>query len=587
MRSTCAWKRKGVVALDQASCFTAYGYIDHSLTTSDQAARVTIMRPVLHYRQIIGLAIWFAATTGFVMSTVAAARTIEEVVITPKYETAGIIVRSDAEELGLEIRKGKNFLAAHPFVRYDRNHFASSLFDLVPDTEYTLRIGGNVVRTFRTKPEFVLPPPTRVVRVTNLRALQDAVDVARPGTTILVAPGNYQGHLTVRRSGMPGRPIVIRGDVPKKMTMPTRERTGLPVIDASGHETGILIENASHVVLDSLQVRNAEKHGVYLLRASHSIVQYMQIYDNGTWNLIISKGGERAGRHLVQYNHIADLEHGRFRFDYRGQEDVTYFGIIQDNQGGWGSTIRGNYVEGHIDGISPSGDEHELKRIPENYPDVLKTWINREVDIYDNIVVEQRDDGINADGVGVNIRIFRNLVRRTQNATSIAPAGPGPFFFLRNILVEYNESGVKFNTASGRGLIRNVFYYHNTFVPGKFNRHGILSLWAGTPSKNIIFRNNIFTGRLDAFSFQGVAHRPDMDYDLWFARGVKQAKRRFKKAGLSWETHGVFTDPDLTRDYALRSGSPAIDQAVGLPGINNNYYGAGPDLGAIEYLPNE
>ena len=545
------------------------------------------MRFPRYTRQMMVFISWVAVAAGFANQTALAAPKIEEVVVTPKYETAGIIVRSDATKLSLEMREGKSFLAAHPFVRYDRHHLASSLFGLKPDTEYTVRIGGTLVRTFRTKPEFRLPPPARVVRVTSLSALQDAVAVAQPGTTILVAPGTYRGTITVRRSGMPGQPIVIRGDVPGKLKTPTRERSGLPVIDARGYETGILIENASHVVLDSLQVRNAEKHGVYLLRASHCVVQYMQIYDNGSWNLIISKGGEQAGRHLVQYNHIADLEHGRFRFDYRDQKGVTYYGIIQDNQGGWGSTIRGNYIEGHVDGMSPTGDEHELERIPETYPDVLAKWTSREVDIYDNTIVNQRDDGIEADGVCVNMRIFRNRIQRAQNATAIAPSGPGPFFFLRNILVEYNESGVKFNTASGRGLIRNVYYYHNTFVPWKFNDYGILTLWAGTPSKNIVFRNNIFAGRLPAFSFQGVAHRPDMDYDLWYAYGVKQAKRRFKQAGLAWETHGVFADPELTRDFALRSGSAAIDHAIALPGINNNYYGAGPDLGAIEYLPNK
>jgi hypothetical protein len=546
-----------------------------------------LMRFPRYIRKMVVLPGWIVVAAGFANQMVMAAPGIAEVVITPKYETAGIIVRSDAEELALEIRKGKSFLAAHPFVRYDRHHLASSLFDLVPDTKYTIRIGGTLVRTFRTRPEFTLPSPARVVRVTSLHALQDAVAVAQPGTTILVAPGTYYGTVTVRRSGSPGLPIVIRGDVSGWSKIPARERRGLPVIDARGHETGILIENASHVVLDNLQVRNAEKHGVYLLRASHCVVQYMQIYDNGTWNLIISKGGEQAGRHLVQYNHIADLEHGHFRFDYRGQKGVTYYGIIQDNQGGWGSTIRGNYIEGHVDGISPTGDEHELVQIPETYPDVLAKWTSREVDIYDNIVVDQRDDGIEADGVCVNMRIFRNRIQRAQNATSIAPAGPGPFFFLRNVLVEYNESGVKFNTAPGRGLIRNVYYYHNTFIPWEFNDRGILTLWAGTPSKNIVFRNNIFAGRLRAFSFQGVAHRPNMDYDLWYAKGVKQAKRKFKQAGLAWETHGVFADPELTRDYALKPGSAAIDHAIALPGINNNYYGAGPDLGAIEYSPNK
>lgn len=509
---------------------------------------------------------------------------IEDVAITPKYETAGIIVRSDAEGLAIEVsQQDREFQPAHSFVRYDRDHLATSLFGLTPDTRYKIRIGGKVIREFRTKKEFVLPRALREVRVSTMQSLQAAVDSALPGTTILVSPGTYRGQLTIARSGTLQAPIVIRGDI-KEDILPTWERKGFPVIDATGHESGILVEGVSHVILDSLQVRNAQKHGVYLLRSGDCIVQRMQIYDNGTWNLIVSKGGATAGRHLIQYNHVADLVHGKFSFDYRGDKDVTYYGIIQDNQGGWGTTIRGNYVDGHVDGISPSGDEHELKHIPENYPDVLSRWINREVDVYDNTIVNHRDDAIEADGVCVNLRVFRNYVRRAQNATSIAPAGPGPVFFVRNIFAEYNESGVKLNTSDGRGTIRNIFYYHNTYVPWKYNRLGILTIWSGTPSENIVFRNNIFTGDTRAISFQGLAHRPDMDYDLWHAQGVDEARSRFKDGGLQWETHGLFANPRMTPGYHLKGNSPAIDKGVRIPGINDGWLGMNPDIGAYEYL---
>ncbi len=512
---------------------------------------------------------------------------VDDIVITPKYETAGVIVRSDAKALSVEIaRPGQEFQPAHPFIRYDRNHLATSFFGLVPDTRYRIRIGGRTLREFSTKKEFVLPRLGREVRVSTMQSLQAAVNSAQPGTTILVSPGTYRGQLTIRRSGTVQAPIIIRGDI-EELALPTWESKGLPVIDASGQETGILVEDASHIILDALQVRNARKHGVYLLRAGDCVVQHMQIYDNGTWNLIISQGGVKAGRHLIQYNHIADLEHGKFSFDYRGDKTVTYYGIIQDNQGGWGTTIRANYVEGHVDGISPSGDEHDLKYIPEDYPDVLAKWVNREVDVYDNIIINQRDDAIEGDGVCVNLRVFRNYVRRAQNATSIAPVGPGPVFFVRNVFVEYNESGVKFNTGDGRGTIRNVFYYHNTFAPWEYNRLGILTIWSGTPSKNIVFRNNIFAGDARAISFQGVAHQPDMDYDLWHAREIDESRARFEDAGLKWETHGFFADPLLMPDHHLRRNSPAIDKGIRIPGINDNWRGDGPDLGAHEFVTGE
>ena len=519
---------------------------------------------------------------GLVVVRSGASPDVMDVSITPKYETAGIIVRTDAAALSLEIERGGRYVPAHPFVRYDAGHMASSLFGLRPGSRYRIRIGGKHVREFSTLRDFVIPEPERVIRVTTMDALKRAVGAARPGTEIRVAPGIYRGSVIITKSGRANAPIVLRGDV-AEVNIPIERRTGLPVIDATGEDSGIEIRGASHVVLDGLQVRNAEKHGVYLLRASHCVVQNMQIYDNGYWNLIISKGGESAGRHLIQYNHVADKVHGKFVFSYRRQPGVTYYGIQQDNQGGWGTTIRGNVVEGHVDGIMSSGDESMLRDVPEDHPDVLSKWVNREVDVYDNVIRNHRDDAIEADGICVNQRVFRNLLVRSQNATSVSPAGPGPFFFVRNLMIDYQEGGAKLNTGAGRGVIRNIYYYHNVFRPSSDNRYGgALTLWMGTPSKNLFFRNNIFTGRVKAISFQGLPHTPDMDYDLWDTLDIEKARQRFLSNGIVWEPHGVFASARLDDNHRPLADSPAIDRGILIPGINDDFRGAGPDLGAYE-----
>jgi hypothetical protein len=58
------------------------------------------------------------------------------------------------------------------------------------------------------------------------------------------------------------------------------------------------------------------------------------------------------------------------------------------------------------------------------------------------------------------------------------------------------------------------------------------------------------------------------------------------QAGTAQELNGVAADPLLELDEngipVPSSNSPAIDRGVHIPGINDDYVAAAPDLGAIE-----
>jgi len=52
------------------------------------------------------------------------------------------------------------------------------------------------------------------------------------------------------------------------------------------------------------------------------------------------------------------------------------------------------------------------------------------------------------------------------------------------------------------------------------------------------------------------------------------------------EAHGIsaapgFISPD-TADFTLGAASPLVDRGLYIPGINDGYQGAAPDIGAIE-----
>ena len=243
-----------------------------------------------------------------------------------------------------------------------------------------------------------------------------------------------------------------------------------------------------------------------------------------------------------------------------------------------------------MDNISCGGDEGDSALCTETYLDVLGTWFNHSMDVYDNVFTNARDDAIETDGIAVNMRVFRNRLDFEQNAVSVSPVLPGPIFIVRNVATTWNESCVKYNTEDGRGTIRNIFFYHNTFVRDTYKTSTgvIMTNWTGTPSKNIVFRGNILQGPNKFFGFQDPKpfHQLDMDYDLWYstgyANGYADTWSVFHAAGLAWETHGVFSAPALNSNLTLPPTSPAVDKAILVPGINANFFGNAPDIGAAE-----
>jgi hypothetical protein len=57
------------------------------------------------------------------------------------------------------------------------------------------------------------------------------------------------------------------------------------------------------------------------------------------------------------------------------------------------------------------------------------------------------------------------------------------------------------------------------------------------------------------------------------------------------ELHGLSSAPGFSNpasgDYTLSSGSPLIDRGLIIPGINDDYAGRAPDIGAFENRDNQ
>ncbi|MDB4450429.1 hypothetical protein N9127_05160, partial [Akkermansiaceae bacterium] len=89
------------------------------------------------------------------------------------------------------------------------------------------------------------------VRVANREELESAIRAAQPGTTILLAPGNYQGDLTARN---------LRGTQAQPITIAGADHNNPPVF-VSGR-SGLHFIAPHYLTLRNLIVSNIETNGI-------------------------------------------------------------------------------------------------------------------------------------------------------------------------------------------------------------------------------------------------------------------------------------------------------------------------------------
>jgi hypothetical protein len=277
------------------------------------------------------------------------------------------------------------------------------------------------------------------------------------------------------------------------------------------------------------------------------------------------------------------------------------------------------YGPGHVIAHNSIAYFHDALAIstygtPESDPDRRASSI----DIYNNDFHMFNDDFVETDGGVHNVRVFNNRgVNAAQGGYSSQPVFGGPVYFFRNILYHV-PSGVAFKfSAKPAGL----FVWHNTII----GEHLL-----GDPSANMHFRNNLFLGRdtpgRGILTLANSTAHNTTDYNGYRPnKDVKDQYRYFKpksgpnvyeapreawqsfatlkdfQAATGQETHSIEVDfdifeklspPDPAKRYAvyhamdlnfkLNPNGKAVDAAVKIPGVNEDFAGRAPDLGALE-----
>lgn len=118
------------------------------------------------------------------------------------------------------------------------------------------------------KPLIALDPERRVfvssqaagagdgTKARPFRSLQIALNRAKPGDQIIVAPGAYAPSV-IKRSGTPSNPIIVSGQ---------SDASGRPVIDGTDTKVRGLIEirGASHITVSGFRLQNAPRDGIFV-----------------------------------------------------------------------------------------------------------------------------------------------------------------------------------------------------------------------------------------------------------------------------------------------------------------------------------
>ena len=255
-----------------------------------------------------------------------------------------------------------------------------------------------------------------------------------------------------------------------------------------------------------------------------------------------------------------------------------------------GNVIRNNVFKNMFDGCDLTSGTGGVKN----------------TDFYNNTLGPCGDDGVEADGKTQNVRYYGNTFKDFLTGISTAPAEGGPSYIFRNYM--YNKEGSTWHSNNTGGFnsypfkfnhgyaqtIDWVYLYHNTYYTDIANSPGFLfknySNW-----NNVISRNNIYTGTTYALENWSTTNPVDFDYDNLYTTGtvpVRWAGVNYSSLSAFYtattqEQHGVSYSPGFVNipgaDYRIAASSMLVDRGVVIPGFNDGFYSAGPDIGAYEY----
>ncbi|MDH3650453.1 MAG: right-handed parallel beta-helix repeat-containing protein [Saprospiraceae bacterium] len=458
------------------------------------------------------------------------------------------------------------------------NTLAGSILFLRPGTNYEVELvltdpdGGGITRldTVLTKSIPVMPTGGNTYHVVPgtgggdgsagnpFQGVETAEAVVQPGDICLLHAGNYGGIVHFNTAGLANNHVVWKG-----------------AGDGEAVFQGIRVE-VDYLWFEGLKIVDQE-HG---MRPSPpgpvNVVVKRCDFQNNFRAIYLNNGGECW--YIVDNTIVGTNNPDSSQF---GGEGVDLWHTS-------GHTVAYNTISRVADGIS--------------YP-------HKNVDMFGNDIFDTSDDGIEFDYGLANNRAWRNRITNPINyGISFQPQDGAPAYILYNqISVRGTQGVLKLVDRTDRALIA-----HNTFI----HNSGPMA-WGSQFLNNFEIKNNLWISILDRYAWENnqpttTNWKTDFDYD-GFDWGNFQYAFKWNDVRLDsivdfynltgQEEHGILIDHQTCLDsldytelpslpgevhYFIRQYNTinpacnAVDAGIVLTGINEDYSGSAPDLGAYE-----
>lgn len=130
---------------------------------------------------------------------------------------------------------------------------------------------------------------------TPFRTLQRAVDEAGPGDVVWVRGGVYGSDVEFRRSGEPGRPIVVESHPGE-----------CAVFDGTGLEPTqrIRLVGVRHVVLRNLEVRHSPSEGIFLMESHDVVISHVRTHHNAMSGILSMLGDRNLFAFVISHDNV-------------------------------------------------------------------------------------------------------------------------------------------------------------------------------------------------------------------------------------------------------------------------------------------